>query len=459
MDDDRFDELLSLLLDDDLSDDELTELTALVKNSLPRQQRMQEHLETAEMLAHAEDELRCGTLFVSTLMSRIDEESFVSEFRNRLNAPADVAEETSSRSIGLRHLPWVIAAVAVVALGVSVLRTRPVPQVSIATIKSVDGSVQWTGDGGQVNLDPASGLQLSGGTLETLAVDASAELEFRDGSVVSVFGDSAVIISDRQQKILHLGHGMLSADVNAQAAGRPMLIHTPTADIKVVGTEFTINADSSSTVLTVNSGEVSMTRLADGKVVSVPAGHQATASFEKDSYFAAIPQDQPKTVWKSRIPENVNYGELPSAESTHKQGVKAQAVLQRSEERDPKVAYVAALSVSRNEPPVELEAGSRFRVRGRVDQHELVVVGLTTHHARGGFAGKYRVIMHASNFVNPDGSFDIQLAVEKFTPEDSERPASPVGLQVFDWWGVTYEDAGLVIHSVELMSTQEQAPD
>ena len=71
MDDERFDELMSRLLDEELTPEEMSQLVRLVQDHPDRQGALQSQLETAEMLAQSEDELRKSSLFLSTLESRL----------------------------------------------------------------------------------------------------------------------------------------------------------------------------------------------------------------------------------------------------------------------------------------------------------------------------------------------------------------------------------------------------
>lgn len=128
--------------------------------------------------------------------------------------------------------PTIVAA-ALIVIAASVFFLLPTtgpevvpPATTIATLEKLDGAVQWTGNGGQVSFDLESGQQLTGGTLESLSVDSSAELRFHDGSAVTVFGAFTLTISDRGQKKLHLRRGNLSAAVEKQPSGKPLLVLT-----------------------------------------------------------------------------------------------------------------------------------------------------------------------------------------------------------------------------------------
>jgi len=73
---------------------------------------------------------------------------------------------------------------------------------NIATIVGIGGEVVWTGNGGSVATDLKRGTLLTGGTIEGTSPTSWVELEFLDGSRVTVAGDSRLTFSDFDQKLL-----------------------------------------------------------------------------------------------------------------------------------------------------------------------------------------------------------------------------------------------------------------
>ena len=217
-----------------------------------------------------------------------------------------------------------VASLVAIALWISINNE---PQ--IATITDLGGSVQWTSGGGHVSHDLTPGHPLHGGTLELPSADSWAELKFTDGSTVSVSGPALLSISDRRRKELHFRHGRMSADVHPQPAGQPMLIHTPTADLEVLGTQFNVNAEAASTVLAVNKGSVRVTRLTDGKVAVVPAKHHVVASVDRTKEFNATRHRRAETAWRSQLPEGIVYGEQTVNDESGDACVRATALLWR----------------------------------------------------------------------------------------------------------------------------------
>ncbi len=375
-----------------------------------------------------------------------------------------------------------VAALAVVALIAGVYFLRPSGEPEIATITELDGSVQWTGDGGQVTVDLEPGQRLHGGTLESLSVNSSAGLQFRDGSTVTVSGVSLLTISARDQKEFYLRHGNLSATVAPQPTGKPLIVHTPAAELEVLGTQFDVTADSSQTKVTVNEGRVRVERLTDGRVVEVPAAHQTVASIEVQQEFVVTALEKPTNSWKANLANEadegrwisamhalrlevgraVDNGEMTADEA--RQEFLARAANLREDEgslhaapvrsgrgarRD--VSYMASLLVSREQSgPVVLAKGNKFRVRGRVRSPAGVTIGFSALDADRASGGRYLTRKRL------EGEFDIELPLDAFQLlGDRSGATSPLGRELIHWWCSTdSREAVLEITSVRLLEPE-----
>jgi hypothetical protein len=207
----------------------------------------------------------------------------------------------------------------------------------------------------------------------------------------------------------------------------------------------------------VNAGQVRVTRLVDGSVAEVPAKHQVVASANRRADFSVIRRPEPISSWQSSLPRGAIYGEwLPELEESNG-GLRATPMLLY---RQKKLItfYVAALAVSHGRsPPAVLTSGGKFRIRGQIESAGEVYFGLTTHHADGGFAGKYVAARKFTVIQKRDEHLDVELHLEDFRPQEKNFPDSPIGLVLVDWWCCTAEaDAGLSISSVELISAEPQ---
>lgn len=330
----------------------------------------------------------------------------------------------------------------------------------IARIADLHGAVTWIADGEQAEGRLEIGNELTGGTLEVSSLDSWAELVFEDGSSVWVSGPAVVTISDGGAgKMIRLREGDLSLDVSPQPEGKPMRVITPSAEAVVLGTQFNVSASPLSTSLTVNEGNVQVTRLADGSVQEVKADHRVIAALEHESPFQASPRGDSVRIWKSEFPRDVRQGSLGSGAEGRPNELHAEAHLFRGdhgETIDPVLLYTAVVGPrGRKMQPVLLSKGARFRIRGHLDQPYQVDFGFGTHHARGGLSGKFSVKRKLK--PDQDGWFDVELALEDFVRMRSRFVESPAGHELVWLWVQTHrKDVGLSLSSVDLLSPESE---
>jgi len=199
----------------------------------------------------------------------------------------------------LSRWPWAVTAAACIALIASVYFQNPSADLEIAKITGLSGSLQWTGDGGQVFHDLRVGTKLPGGTIEGMVPGSWFELEFNDGSTVTISGNSMLTFSDHGQKKLYLKEGSVSGNVKSQPMGKPMLIYTRSAMLEVLGTQFEVEAGLAATMLNVSKGSVRVKRLSDGRTVDVPAKHRVVAAADREMLSVPIPDSVSR--WKSQL--------------------------------------------------------------------------------------------------------------------------------------------------------------
>ncbi len=345
-------------------------------------------------------------------------------------------------------------AAAFIALLVCVFVFWPAAPESIATVTGKAGAVLWTGDGGEVSHHLDAGDRIGGGTIETLASDSWAEIEFLDGTTMTISGHSAITISDREgQKIMRLREGALSVDAAKQPAGAPMLLMTPSAEARVLGTQFNVSTDDITTRVIVNEGLVEVERLADGSVQRVPENHLIVAELDGQGDFEAVPRREFVETWRSDLPRDRRYGEWRPDSGALPGAQQARPMLLREDPEKPLLLHVASIDPSPGEnPPVRLVADQRIRIRGRLNEESTVVFGLTTLHAKAGFAGKYVAYVPVTPDHNDNSIFEAEVPIEGFKREKEVFPESLLGLELADFWAVTIiENVGLEIIEVELL--------
>ena len=331
---------------------------------------------------------------------------------------------------------------------------------SIAKITGLSGSLIWTGDRGQIVRDVAVGTELAGGTIEGMAPDSWFELEFNDGSTVMISGTSMLTFADVGQKELRLREGIFSANVNPQPAGKPMVIHTRSALLEVLGTQFDVQTSLTSTALNVSEGKVRVKRLSDGREVDVPAKHRVVAGDD----FEMTPMRVPDSInrWKSQLelgPTKAwgNYGKWRPAKGNRQASMVAIPFAPK-QNQNVTLHLLGLPVVQSDDSPVVVKRTSKFVVRGRLKVPEKVSFGIRVARTNGEFAGKF---LSRQNVATSDveNDFELVFPLESFVLDPcvrdrkDELPGSPDDLVLTGVWAFTHtaSPTGLEVSEVELL--------
>jgi hypothetical protein len=275
-----------------------------------------------------------------------------------------------------------------------------------------------------------------------------------------ISGTSMLTFADLGQKQLRLREGRLSAKVVPQPDGKPMLIYTRSALLKVLGTQFDVEADLTSTVLNVSEGKVRLRRLSDGSEVDVPAKHLVVVEDEGE----LTPERVPDSVqnWKSQLHLGPGgYGKWSPASGQQSASQKAIPLMVPEY---PKITlYLSSIPVSRSDSsPVVIQPDSQFVVRGRLNRRAKVYFGIGVRNANGEFAGKFRGDLGQRQprvKLDSEGHFEVIYRLADFTIDPcvrdrkDELAARPEGLVLNDVWAFTNTGgpSGLEITEVELV--------
>ena len=334
------------------------------------------------------------------------------------------------------------------------------PEPSIAKVVGLSGSLIWTGDRGHIQRELKVGTELPGGTIEGVAPGSWFEVQFNDGSAVMISGTSILTFADAGQKVLRLKEGSLSANVEPQPTGKPMLIHTHTATLEVLGTQFKVEADLASTELNVSEGRVRVRRPSDNTELDVPEKHRLIV--EADSKLIAVRTPDSVSEWKSELHRKpASYGKWQPATSDRPASLKAIPLVPPTA---PHITlYLAGLSVNRQDNlPVVVQPGSRFIVRGRLESKARVHFGIRVTHANGEMAGMFRGDLHDKQpfaETDADGRFEEVFDLDKFSIDPAvydrkdELAAKPDGLSLSAAWAFTHigRPSGLEVLEIELI--------
>ena len=420
MNESRVDYLVSLFVDDRLSEEESRELAGLVQDQPELLEELQAQLETADLVSQAEDGHRSPSRFLEELQSRLDEPVMP-------EASVEEPVETAQSERQTRRIPskaWLVTAAALLLLALSLAGFFPSSPQYIARIHQLQGSVSWTGNGGHIDRTLEAGQLLTGGTLEIFSTDSWIEIEFLDGSRITLPGPSQLTIADPGQKELHLRKGKLSATVEDQPAGKPLIIHTVTARIEVLGTQLNVEAEPVLTTLSVNEGTVRVTRLVDGRVTEVPAQHDLVTTVDRRDDHHPLPRRDPTGLWKSHLPDDIEHGDwLPTPfRDVSEMGVREKPYCHSLDDGRTFLLHLISLKVSEcGESPVLIEPGSMLLIRGRKENDTEVHFVINTQQPDGGFAGKFDVPVKAKE---GDYLFEFRVPAESFFLSDKKERIS-----------------------------------
>jgi hypothetical protein len=155
----------------------------------------------------------------------------------------------------------------------------------------------------------AGNTALAGQGLETRGPESRIVAKFADGTrlelgprtlIQEVFDPEPPGRGARGRR-LYLAQGTLSADVRKQPPDQPLVVATPQAQAKVMGTTLRLTVEGGEkgqTRLVVKEGKVRLTR-GDGRFVDVGAGYEAQAG--PGAEFASRPQDPSAAVPRSAL--------------------------------------------------------------------------------------------------------------------------------------------------------------
>jgi hypothetical protein len=310
------------------------------------------------------------------------------------------------------------------------------------------------------------GDRIRGGVLSVEGAASSAQLVFRDGSTITLNGDSELVLPSKAGKQLTLRRGALSADVRPQPSRRPMRIRTSTAEIVVLGTRFYVSAQPAETAISVDSGQVRVRRLADERSVDVARGEAATASLDVDQPLEAAPLPPIPGQWQQSFdqpPPTICHGKWQPADANgpgRLQNIADFSV--RRPNGTPIAAYT--VNVRNNLGIATISPDSTLRVRYRMAKPRPVLMLVGLHQPTGWFAGNFQTMVKPGTIVaDSDGWYTWEAplsALDASCPKDAQIPDAG---RVFLIYLACYtpraqlEVAEIAIESPQPDSTQETA--
>jgi ferric-dicitrate binding protein FerR (iron transport regulator) len=241
---------------------------------LERVMRLQDGSLNAEKIAALEREMTAAPekrrLFVEAQIRSM----FIHE-RFRLEACRPAQREPR-----IQRLPWFqwrpLVAAAVACIAVALWLTSATQPPDVAHLADVTGGVSVVRD--SVRQQASVGFALQVGDELRVATKASAAVVYTDATrLVLAERTELKLGGDNERREMQLVTGRLAARVAKQPPDRPLIIRTPLATARVIGTEFTLEAAPRATRIEVSEGLVKMAHAGVDSAVEVAGGEFAVA--------------------------------------------------------------------------------------------------------------------------------------------------------------------------------------
>jgi hypothetical protein len=292
---DRFETLLTNYLEGALSTAEYAELADLVRGELSCRKRFLFQTEMSGLLWALNAPATAGNQLINRTLNCLPgaakADGTVAEVMELVRAlpakrpqqepPVPMAETRGGR------VPRGVLAAAAVTFVVAVAvwffasgNVNPRSLASVATLKSFTGATELISPLTDERHPVTAGQPLL--SMNGLETSGSATIHFRDGTTfVLTAGEYNARIWLRNMqpgrvsreaafgKRVTVDLGSVHFTVTKQPANEPMIVITPHAEIQVIGTAFTVNVMPAETVVTVERGEVQVTRIEDRAIVSL----------------------------------------------------------------------------------------------------------------------------------------------------------------------------------------------
>jgi hypothetical protein len=301
----RYQELLGRVLDDEISPVELEELSGAVRGEPDRLADLQFHLVAWELFSQQRQPERGPESFVAAWRTRLAAETQASPFINRVAEQLEprptvrvsdfgpqLASTPSLRDLirlagAQRWRAWTALAGCVVLIAV-VGFWWFCPTMGEPVLIEVQGTGLSLERAGHAFAAQA-GVRLQAGDILHTPNNVTASITFSPEQTRLTLqpGTELKLLALLRGKRFTLGAGRLEASVARQRPLHPMIIATPHAKARVLGTRFSLWVKTNSTRLDVSEGNVRLTSGGDGSAVQVPADHYAIVADATE--LAALP--------------------------------------------------------------------------------------------------------------------------------------------------------------------------
>lgn len=353
-----------------------------------------------------------------------------------------------------------LAASLLVYFGVNAFRQPPSlnAPASIARVETIEGSVRFRSGAAERTLTAKESV--AAGTLVLEGETSAVQVRFADGTLVTLSGPAEASLAHERQKHVRLRYGLLTAEVQPQPAGAPMIVETPTARIEVLGTVFTLAAEAEQTRVSVDKGRVRVERLVDGKTQEVPAEQSWVASLDRSDDAPPVSQTELTSQWQYTFaqpgPKNWKGHWLPPEGSLPGRVSAVPCVVGRDANGKPVVHFGITLRQTAEVQFGTLPSSGVLRLKYRTQAASGLWIFLSVHKASGGFGGNFEAKHSASSEANEDDGWRIaEIPLADFRAQSDRHPALVAGSRPNLILVTTWEDdCGLEVAEASIVATE-----
>jgi len=302
----RYEELVGRVLDEDASTIEVAELEQGFRDQPERLGDFQFHLVLWELWSQECRQERRAEAFVEAWRTRLAAEAQADSFVERTVESLETKRSTrtparervlSLLAIARARLGWCVP-IGSLALVVFLWQWWFGPTVGEPMLAEVQGAGVSIERAGQM-IPPSDGMQLHAGDVLRVPANGNAAIAYApEQTRIRLQGETELHLrSWTHGKRFTLSVGKLEVTAAHQRRFRPMVLETPQAEARVLGTEFSLLTTTNATLLQVTEGKVGFTRLSDGRGVQVSAGHYAVAASNYVLTAQPLPGKILREVW------------------------------------------------------------------------------------------------------------------------------------------------------------------
>lgn len=170
--------------------------------------------------------------------------------------------------------------------------------IEVATLQMVTGAITVTPRNAEATRTTSAGLRLRTGDRVETAADSRAMFVLTGGTIVKVDRNTQVSLD---RGVLTLDRGALYLDAGPQADDRDVVVQTPLARVRHLGTQFEVRLDGRAVRVLIREGQVEMDA-GGGKKWKAVAGEAMHLTADFDPERRPITAHGPEWSWMAELP-------------------------------------------------------------------------------------------------------------------------------------------------------------